>query len=56
MSQDDDNTGGGVFLVRAADLSDQTHRNRGLRRLEAISASRLGSQDLRMMDGGTPHV
>lgn len=48
MHQDDDNTGGGVFLVRADDLSDQTPQTKGLQRFEAISASRLGSQDLWM--------
>ncbi len=30
MNQDDDNTGGGVLLVRTEDLSDQTPRTRTL--------------------------
>ena len=38
----------GVHLVRADDLSDETPQTRGLQRFEAVSARRLGSQDLWM--------
>jgi uncharacterized RmlC-like cupin family protein len=38
----------GVHIVRAADLSDDTPQTSGLQRFEAISARRLGSEDLWM--------
>ncbi|MCO8276664.1 cupin domain-containing protein [Actinoplanes sp. TRM 88003] len=38
----------GVHIVRAGDLSDQTPQTSGLKRFEAVSARRLGSQDLWM--------
>jgi uncharacterized RmlC-like cupin family protein len=37
-----------VHIVRADDLSDQTPQTAGLQRFEAVSARRLGSQDLWM--------
>ncbi len=37
-----------VHIVRAGDLSDQTPQTAGLQRFEAVSARRLGSQDLWM--------
>ena len=37
-----------VHVVRAGDLSDDTPQTAGLQRFEAISARRLGSQDLWM--------
>jgi len=38
----------GVHVVRAGDLSDETAQTSGLKRFEAVSARRLGSQDLWM--------
>ena len=38
----------GVHLVRADDLSDETPQTRGLQRFAAVSARRLGAQDLWM--------
>jgi uncharacterized RmlC-like cupin family protein len=37
-----------VSIVRSDDLSDETPQTRGLQRFEAVSAKRLGSQDLWM--------
>jgi uncharacterized RmlC-like cupin family protein len=37
-----------VTVVRADDLSDETPQTRGLQRFEAVSAKRLGSEDLWM--------
>jgi uncharacterized RmlC-like cupin family protein len=37
-----------VTVVRAGDLSDETPQTRGLQRFEAVSAKRLGSEDLWM--------
>lgn len=38
----------GVHVVRADDLSSETAQTSGLKRFEAVSACRLGSQDLWM--------
>lgn len=38
----------GVHVVRADDLSDETPQTAGLQRFEAVSAKRLGSEDLWM--------
>ena len=38
----------GVHIVRSGDLSDETPQTSGLKRFEAVSARRLGSQDLWM--------
>jgi uncharacterized RmlC-like cupin family protein len=43
-----DQSDAGVHIVRAGDLSDQTPQTSGLKRFEAVSARRLGSQDLWM--------
>lgn len=41
-------TDGEVHIIRADDLSDDTPQTSGLKRFEAVSARRLGSQDLWM--------
>jgi uncharacterized RmlC-like cupin family protein len=46
--RDLDAGGAGVHVVRADDLSDDTPQTSGLQRFEAVSARRLGSQDLWM--------
>ncbi|MFG1952661.1 cupin domain-containing protein [Micromonospora sp. NPDC048830] len=38
----------GVHVIRADDLSDDTPQTSGLKRFEAVSARRLGSEDLWM--------
>ncbi len=43
-----DQSDAGVHIIRADDLSDQTPQTSGLKRFEAVSARRLGSQDLWM--------
>ncbi len=49
MTQPDpSNSADGVHLVRADDLSDDTPQTSGLKRFEAVSARRLGSEDLWM--------
>lgn len=49
MTQSHPSTGSGdVHVIRAGDLSDDTPQTAGLQRFEAVSARRLGSQDLWM--------
>lgn len=47
-ASDASSDGADVHVIRADDLSDDTPQTAGLKRFEAVSARRLGSQDLWM--------